>query len=351
MLTLGIDEVGRGAWAGPLVVGAVVLDSARVPDDLADSKKLSKQQREKLSPQIKQSAAAIGVGWVTAETVDKIGLGEALKLAARRAVKQIPPEILSKLDQIIIDGTINLLAGSEPAKKVTVLPKADAKIAAVSAAAIVAKVFRDNYMTQLEHVFPHHDFARHVGYGTSLHQQKLREFGAIIGIHRQSFAPIREMVSGAATTSRAGSFVTTKAATTEPRNDGREGVVRESSAAKADKISETVGRIAENVATKHLEKLGHEIIAQNWKTKFCEIDIISERNQTLYFTEVKYRASARHGDGLAAITPKKLQQMKFAAEFYLTKNADLTKNYAACLSAVSLSGATPQIDYYIETID
>jgi ribonuclease HII len=322
MLTLGIDEVGRGAWAGPLAVGAVVLDSAQVPDGLADSKKLTKKQREKLTIEIKKSAVAIGVGWVSATDIDRIGLGPALKLATQRSVAQIPPEIRAKLDQIIIDGTINLLAGSDPAiaSKVTTLPKADAKIAAVSAAAIVAKVFRDHYMTQLEKVFPDYNFANHVGYGTALHQQKLTKFGAITGVHRQSFAPIAKIIDS-------------PFAGSEP----------------AKKVDKTAGRIAENAAAAHLEKLGHQIIAQNWKTKFCEIDIISEHKNTLYFTEVKYRANARHGDGLAAITPRKLKQMKFAAELYLNKNV-LAGKYDVRLAAISLSQTPPQVDEFVENI-
>jgi ribonuclease HII len=344
MLTLGIDEVGRGAWAGPLAVGAVVLDSARVPDGLADSKKLTKKQREKLTIEIKKSAVAIGVGWVSATDIDKIGLGPALKLAAQRTVAQIPPEIRAKLDQIIIDGTVDLLAGSvlagsDPAiaSKVTILPKADAKIAAVSAAAIVAKVFRDHYMAQLEKVFPDYNFANHVGYGTALHQQKLTKFGIITGVHRQSFAPIAKISS-------------VPFAGSDPANINF-AVGFNPTAKGGRRVEQTTGRIAENAAAEYLEKLGHQIIAQNWKTKFCEIDIISEHKNILYFTEVKYRANARHGDGLAAITPRKLKQMKFAAELYLNKNAlALAGKYDVHLSAISLSQTPPQVDEFIENV-
>jgi ribonuclease HII len=337
MLTLGIDEVGRGAWAGPLAVGAVVLDSAQVPDGLADSKKLTKKQREKLTIAIKKSAVAIGVGWVSATDIDKIGLCPALKLATQRAVAQIPPEIRARLDQIIIDGTINLLAGSDPAiiNKVTTLPKADAKIAAVSAAAIIAKVFRDHYMTQLEKVFPNYNFANHVGYGTALHQQKLTKFGAITGVHRQSFASIAKIIDS-------------PFAGSDPTNINF-AVGFNPTAKGGQRVEQTPGRIAENVVATHLEKLGHQIIAQNWKTKFCEIDIISEHKNTLYFTEVKYRANARHGDGLAAITPRKLKRMRFAAELYLNKNV-LAGKYDVRLSAISLSQTPPQVDEFIENI-
>ncbi|MCL2451897.1 ribonuclease HII [Candidatus Saccharibacteria bacterium] len=351
MLTLGIDEVGRGAWAGPLVVGAVIFDSERVPAGLADSKKLSKKQREVLVLEIKKSAIAVGVGWVAATKVDELGLSGALKLAARQATKQIPRQIFDQLDQIIIDGTANLLAtpenpakttaGTVPAKnilartelamvsKITTLPKADAKIAAVSAAAIVAKVFRDDYMAQLGRVFPRHGFEQHVGYGTKLHQECLSAYG-VTPVHRRSFAPIAALDKFSVASS-----VLAKTAGTVP----------------AKKVEQTAGRIAENIAVEHLEKLGHTITAQNWKTKFCEIDIISEHKKTLYFTEVKYRENARHGDGLAAITPKKLRQMRFAAEFYLQKNAALTENFDIKLAAISLSKIPPKVDNFINNID
>jgi ribonuclease HII len=133
-LILGIDEVGRGAWAGPLAVGAVVFDSRNAPAGLRDSKKLTKIQREKLSREIKQSAISIGVAWVDAKIIDRIGLSRSLKLAAENAFSQIPPDIRENLDQIVVDGTIQLL--DDP--RAITLVKADDKIASVSAASIVA---------------------------------------------------------------------------------------------------------------------------------------------------------------------------------------------------------------------
>jgi ribonuclease HII len=305
-----------------MAVGAVVLDSsatnlarATLAKDivLADSKKLTKQQREKTARWIKANAVAIGLGWVSNGEIDKLGLGQALKLAARRAVEQIPPEILEQLDQIIIDGTIKLI--DDP--RATTLAKADSKIAAVSAAAIVAKVARDAYMAQLDQVFPGYNFAKHVGYGTKLHRDSLGALG-ISPLHRQSFAPIAKMIDPAF-----------------------------ARVALARKIDKTTGRIAENVAVKYLIQAGHQIIAQNWRTKFCEIDIVSHRDDTIYFTEVKYRKSARHGDGLAAITPKKLAQMRRAAEAWAQKfqpGCDLR------LSTIALTGTLPEIENYIENV-
>ena len=150
-MILGIDEVGRGAWAGPLVVGACVLNDARI-EGLTDSKNLSKKQREKLAKEIADSSAIVGLGWVSNSELDEIGLSSSLKLATRRAVEKVQLECRErkvKFDEIIIDGTVNFLTDTSLEKYVSTLKKADLLISSVSAAAICAKVARDNYMSEL----------------------------------------------------------------------------------------------------------------------------------------------------------------------------------------------------------
>jgi len=346
-LILGIDEVGRGAWAGPLAVGAVVFDSSVTPNGLADSKKLTKHQRENLIGDIKQSALAVGIGWIDAAVIDQIGLSRALKVATENAFAQISPDIQTQLDQIIIDGTINLLNNAPPNvhEKVTTLIKADAKIAAVSAAAIVAKVTRDHYMTQLAQVFPDFHFAAHVGYGTAAHLAELQKFGALDGIHRQSFAPISKLACHSKLDLESSKR---RVAIGDALSDWIPGQARND--VRGDKISKTAGRIAENIAAEFLKTKGHQIIARNWRTKFCEIDIISACNQTIFFTEVKFRENAKHGDGLDAITPKKLAQMRRAAEIFLTTRAEFTNNFNPQISAISLCNNPPEVDNYLECI-
>jgi ribonuclease HII len=181
-MIVGIDEVGRGAWAGPLAVGAVLLGEEHL-EGLTDSKLLSKKQRERLDIEIRQYARGIGIGWVSARQIDTIGLSEALKLASRRALAQITHEYT----EIIIDGTIALI--DDP--KVTLMKKADLLIPSVSAASIIAKVARDNYMAQLDQVFPGYNFAKHVGYGTQAHRTAITERG-VVPVHRLSFAPLAQ---------------------------------------------------------------------------------------------------------------------------------------------------------------
>lgn len=181
---MGVDEVGRGCLAGPLVAGAVIL-RRRIPG-LADSKKLTRIQRERLDLKIRKQAIAFGLGWVTPQELDQVGLTEAVRRAMQRAMS----EIKVPFEEIIIDGNYNFLT-SYPNSKCLV--KADDTIAAVSAASILAKVARDNFMRQIAASYPAYQFERHVGYGTPLHVAALKSNG-ICDLHRKSFAPIRALL-------------------------------------------------------------------------------------------------------------------------------------------------------------
>jgi ribonuclease HII len=185
MITVGIDEVGRGCWAGPLVAGAVILQKP-IPG-LKDSKKLSKLQRERLSAQIHEHAVAIGLGWVWPEAIDIHGISVSVKMAMLAALAQIE----SAYDEVIIDGNINYLA-EHPLTKALI--KADDLVPAASAASIVAKVARDRYMAgEAAMQYPEFGFEKHVGYGTSFHIAMLAEHG-VTPLHRMSYKPIQKIV-------------------------------------------------------------------------------------------------------------------------------------------------------------
>lgn len=188
MAILGIDEVGRGPWAGPLVAGAVVL---REPvDGLADSKKLSKKRRESLDVKIRENSW-YGLGWVSAIELDRIGMTKAVQLAMLRAVKALHA-MGGEYTEIIIDGSINYFTKVNGLKtdKVSAAIKADGNVASVSAASIIAKVARDNYMAELSLQYPAYGFDKHVGYGTATHSAALKKYGTTLE-HRKSFKPIR----------------------------------------------------------------------------------------------------------------------------------------------------------------
>lgn len=319
-MILGIDEVGRGPWAGPLVVGAVVLGGATI-EGLTDSKKLTKKRREELDVVIRETAAGIGLGWVHADEIDEVGLSAALRLATKRAVEQITVPY----HEIIIDGTINFLADTSKGQYVTTLAKADLLIPSVSAASIVAKVARDAFMTQQDELFPGYKFGSHVGYGTAAHRAAIDQLG-VTPLHRLSFAPLAKY-RGDQTLA---ADVSENEQTHKP-------------------ASNKVGDEAEEVAARYLQALGHQIIERNWKTKYCEIDIISELNDTIFFTEVKYRRQPRQGGGLAAITPTKLRQMRFAASIYgsYRKLSDTDMR----LAVMSLTGEPPAVETYLELVE
>lgn len=181
MVIVGIDEVGRGCWAGPVVAGAVAL-SVEI-SGLNDSKLLTKIARERLAAVIKVEALAYGTGWVDAMIIDKIGINASVKLAMERALAQISVQY----DQVILDGNINFLADNPRSKAVV---KADKSVAAVSAASIIAKIARDEYMSRQAQQFPGYGFERHVGYGTTLHLEAMQRLG-ICELHRKSYKPIK----------------------------------------------------------------------------------------------------------------------------------------------------------------
>lgn len=185
MLVLGIDEVGRGCLAGPLVVGAVGLDTP-IPG-ITDSKLLSRKQREHYAELIYAKAAYTGLGWISAEELDYIGLSNSLKLASERALESFNLSV----DRIVLDGNYNYLKGVCAAETII---KADLSIPAVSAASIIAKVARDNYMIKLSEQYPLYKFESHVGYGTAAHIEALRNHGACEH-HRKSFEPLKSMLS------------------------------------------------------------------------------------------------------------------------------------------------------------
>lgn len=306
-MILGVDEVGRGPWAGPLVVGAVVLGGAQIPG-LTDSKKLTKKRREVLVPIIKEKAEAWALGWVTARELDNIGMREALQLATRRAVEQVKVPYT----EIIIDGTVNFLANTGKGRYVTCMPKADLLVPSVSAASVLAKVARDDYMAGQDIIYPGYNFKSHAGYGVKAHRDAIESLG-VCELHRLSFAPLRHYSDNIAATDLA------VLPEPEPRT------------------TKQIGDSSETMVANELIRHGHIIRERNWRTKWCEVDVISQKGDTLYFTEVKHRKNDKGGDGFAAITPKKLQQMKFAAELYATKYP----GYNLRLAAAKTMGESP----------
>ena len=339
-MILGIDEVGRGPWAGPLVVGAVILGGAEI-DGLDDSKKLTKKRREALDVEIREKAAAWALGWVSAQELDDIGMSEALRLATRRAVEQIQAQCRQQnlaFSEIIIDGKVNFLRGTALEKFVAAIPKADGLIPSVSAASIVAKVARDQFMVEQAAVYPGYGFASNAGYGVAKHRAAIERLG-VTPLHRLSFAPLAKYAVKPRTVHRK-----TGAQSIEPPVGYPQKIIR---GPRKPMTTRQIGDKGEQAAADWLTARGHEIVARNWRTRYCEIDIVSVKGEVLYFTEVKYRKNDDFGDGLAAITAKKQRQMRFAAELFLAGKPECS-GMAAKLLAASVSGDPPAIQAVVE---
>ncbi len=184
---VGLDEAGRGAWAGPVTAAAVVFarPGVRLPC-LRDSKALAPAQREACARRIRALAAAWAVGWAAPREVDAVGIVEATRRAMRRALAGLgvtPQHLL--LDHLRLP---------QVAVPQTALPKADAQIASVAAASILAKVARDAYMRAVSPAFPGYGFGQHKGYGTARHRAALQRYGPT-RLHRRSFRPVAQRLA------------------------------------------------------------------------------------------------------------------------------------------------------------
>lgn len=190
-LIAGIDEAGRGPWAGPVVAGAVIFPDLRISDSLAkkldDSKKLTAAKREALFEELHASNALIGCGMASVEEIDRLNILQATFLAMNRAVQNLP----QMPDFAIIDG--NKIPPGLPCPA-RCLIKGDALSLSVAAASIIAKVTRDRLMTGLAKEFPYYGWEKNAGYGTKAHQDGLKNHGVCVH-HRKSYAPIQKIIN------------------------------------------------------------------------------------------------------------------------------------------------------------
>lgn len=184
-LIAGVDEVGRGPLAGPVVTAAVILDPDNPIEGLADSKAMSEKKRERLCDEIKEKALAWAIGRCEVEEIDELNILQATMVAMQRAVEGLSP----KPEHALIDGNrCPKLACTAEA-----VIKGDSRVAAISAASILAKVTRDREMVELDKHFPGYGLAGHKGYPTKKHMEALQSLG-VTPIHRRSFAPVRRII-------------------------------------------------------------------------------------------------------------------------------------------------------------
>jgi ribonuclease HII len=183
-LIAGIDEVGRGPLAGPVVAAAVILKEDCYIPGLTDSKKLSAAMRDKFYELIKENALDIGIGIITPEVIDKVNIYEATKLAMKSAIK----DLTLQPDYLLLDA----MKLDVPIEQDSII-KGDAKSVTISASSVIAKVTRDRMMMDLDKKIPQYGFGQHMGYGTQYHLSAMKTHG-ITEHHRKSFAPVRELL-------------------------------------------------------------------------------------------------------------------------------------------------------------
>jgi ribonuclease HII len=181
----GIDEAGRGPWAGPVVAAAVILDPENIPSGLNDSKKLKEDQRERLFAEI-MSSAIVGVGIGDATRIDRDNILGSTLWAMAEAVLNLS----ETPHYALVDGN----RAPKLSCRVQTIVSGDARSLSIAAASIIAKVTRDRIMAELDREFPGYGFARHKGYGTAFHHAALLELGPSIH-HRKSFAPIAKLLT------------------------------------------------------------------------------------------------------------------------------------------------------------
>ncbi|MBN8554702.1 MAG: ribonuclease HII [Deltaproteobacteria bacterium] len=275
-ITIGVDEVGRGCLAGPVVAAGVVFskeDWKKDCDFLAaidDSKKIRKERREELAEHILKTAQAVEISFCSPQVVDQINILQATFRACRELVQKIEKKFSKAPGVILIDGPHKIPGVSHLQHTVI---GGDGISKSIAAASIVAKVYRDRLMDDMAEKFPGYGFESNKGYGTKVHTDALKRIGPC-EIHRQSFL-------------------------------------------KNFQNLET-GQKGEDSAAEFLNAQGFKILSQNWKTPGAEIDVIAEKNGEIHFIEVRTRTRSVEVD--LAFPPSKQRQFRKAVELYRLKN-------------------------------
>ena len=273
-LVAGIDEVGRGPLAGPVVAAAVLLPKNCRIEGVDDSKKLSAKKREALYDEILGKAVSFGIGVVSWERIDEINILQATYEAMREAIAQLNP-----VPRFLLADAVTIPGISIPQKGII---KGDAKSLSIGAASIVAKVYRDRLMEGYDELYPAYGFASNKGYGSAEHIAAIRVHG-LCPIHRKSFVK---------------NFIT-------PEDN------------------QTKGAFGEELAVKEMRRRGYEILDRNYRSQGGEIDIIAKKDTYIIFTEVKYRAGRKKGEPGEAVDKRKQGHIIRTAQAYIVeKNLD-----------------------------
>lgn len=187
----GVDEAGRGPWAGPVTAGVVIIHSSKqIVNTVRDSKLMTPLQREKAFGEICKKSSAFGIGIVNEKEIDNLGIAKAVKKAMLMALNEIEKNFKINISYILVDGSKTLRLTGYKSKRIK---KGGLYHYSIAGASVLAKVTRDRIMRKLAKYFPKYEFDQHVGYGTKMHIKALMDYG-VSPIHRKSFIPIKNLL-------------------------------------------------------------------------------------------------------------------------------------------------------------
>lgn len=273
-IVAGVDEVGRGPLAGPVVTAAVILPKDCKIEGINDSKKLSAKKREQLYHIIIQKALSYGIGVIPSSRIDEINILQATYEAMREAITK-----LSITPQIVLVDALHIPDISMPQRGIV---GGDGKSISIAAASIVAKVTRDAMMEKYSKLYTQYHFEKNKGYGSQQHIEAIQKYGPC-AIHRKTF--IKNIFSQ-----------------------------------KQYSQNPSYGTKGEILACREMEKMGYRILQRNFRRSCGEIDIIAQKQNTIVFTEVKFRHTDKNGQPCEAVTAEKQKRIVETAKYYIAEN-------------------------------
>lgn len=334
----GVDEVGRGPLAGPVVAAAVILPPNHKIRGITDSKALTAEERDELDLEIRAKAIAFGVGWVEHDEIDRINILNASLKAMALAV--------AKLEQrpagLLIDGVFRIPGVDLPQQPVI---KGDLRCRCIGAASILAKVHRDRVMTALAVDYPGYGFEAHKGYPCESHREAIRKLGPS-PVHRRSFAGVLPLAEREAALGQRGLFSgPPEAIASEPKAIPSDEPDPFRTSERADPDGDKTAHLekgegGEGVALEYLIARGWTLIERNWRCKLGELDLIVTRGDTLAFVEVKTRELAAAGafQPEDAVTPAKCKKIERAARAWLRDNEETAEDFFPRFDVITVVG-------------
>ena len=322
----GVDEVGRGPLAGPVVAAAAVLPphlDALGPEVVRDSKLLTPRQRERAYDLLIREATTWSVGQASHEEIDALGIAPASRLAMARAL-----ENLTSLPDFLLIDAFPLPEVALPQESII---HGDRLCLSIAAASVIAKVTRDRMMQEEDRRNPGYGFARHKGYATREHLARLQALGPS-PIHRRSFAPVRDLVEGVA---------------------GQRGEVPQSGHNWPGGLKvplspkARVGAQGEAMAAAYLQRQGYAIIERNYRCPEGEVDVVARERDTLVFVEVRTRRGSGMGTPQESVTAAKRERLIAVAQRFLLEHPESPADWRIDLIAIQMGqgGRSPHIEH------